>query len=95
MNVNFGVMDEGYFVSKSEIFRWIADVLGKEIKSIDQLGTGAIYCQLINKYMEGKQMVAGFIASPKLEHEYLHNLKLFQRALDKLKTEKKLDVNRK
>lgn len=92
---NFGMMDEGYFVSKSEIFKWIEASIGKGIKSIEQLGTGAVYCELMNKHCEGKEAILGIITQPKLEHEYVHNLKLFQRAIDKLKTDKKLDVDRK
>jgi hypothetical protein len=44
MSANFGMMDEGYFVSKSEIFKWINEVIGRDLKSIDHLGRGDIYC---------------------------------------------------
>lgn len=91
MNGNFGVMDCGYFVSKGEIFKWVEVMLGKQIKSIEHLGSGNIYCELINHHF-GKELIAGIISSPKLEHEFIHNLKLFQKGLDRLKIEKKLDV---
>jgi len=42
------MMDEGYFVPKSDILAWINDLLKIHISKIEALGSGSIYCQLFD-----------------------------------------------
>lgn len=45
-----GLMDSAYFVSKNELLKWINDTLSLGLNYIEDLGSGSIYCQLIDSY---------------------------------------------
>ena len=45
-----GLMDSAYFVSKYELLRWVNDTLKLELNYIEDLGSGTIYCQLIDAF---------------------------------------------
>jgi microtubule-associated protein, RP/EB family len=45
-----GLMDSAYFVSKNDLLKWINDTLQLEITYIEDLGSGSIYCQLIDAF---------------------------------------------
>lgn len=46
MSESFGIMDPAYFVSKNEILKWVNQLLKLNIEKIENLGTGAVYCQI-------------------------------------------------
>lgn len=43
-----GIMDEAYFCPRQEIIKWVNQTLELNIESIEDLGTGAVYCQLLD-----------------------------------------------
>lgn len=58
---SFGIMDEGYFVPRTEIIDWINNLLNViiyiaqlNLNKIEQLGSGAVYCQIIDAIHPGK-----------------------------------------
>lgn len=40
--------NSGYFTSRNEIIEWINDLLITHLTKIEQLGSGNIYCQLLD-----------------------------------------------
>ena len=48
-----GLMDSAYFVSKNELLKWINDTLKLDVGFIEDLGSGSVYCQLIDAYCKG------------------------------------------
>ena len=48
-----GLMDSAYFVSKNELLKWINDTLQLDMAYIQDLGSGSVYCQLIDAYCKG------------------------------------------
>jgi len=44
MNEAFGMMDEGYFKPRTEILKFINDLLQLNVTKIESLGQGAVYC---------------------------------------------------
>jgi len=40
--------NSGYFTSRNEIIDWINDLLITHLTKIEQLGSGNIYCQLLD-----------------------------------------------
>jgi RP/EB family microtubule-associated protein len=50
----FGTNDEGYFISRKDIVEWIKHTLKLDLTHIEQLGSGAIYCQLLDSLYPGR-----------------------------------------
>ena len=63
-----------------------------ELTSIEQLGTGAVYCQLIDCLYPGGVPLHKVNWKAKFEYEFTPNYKVLQAALDHLGIEKRLDV---
>jgi len=51
---SIGMMEGAFFVPKSDLLAWVNNTLKLEITHIEQLGTGAVYCQLIDIMYPGK-----------------------------------------
>lgn len=87
-------MDSAYFVPKNDLLKWINDTLQLDVSYIEDLGSGSIYCQLIDAYYKQIVPMAKINWHAKFEYEFMANLKIFQQALDKLGSLKKIDVNK-
>ena len=48
MNEAFGMMDQGYFKSKNEILGWLNETFKVNVSKIEDLGSGSIYCLIID-----------------------------------------------
>jgi microtubule-associated protein, RP/EB family len=99
-NENFGIMDEGYFVPRSEILSWVNNllkvrlVLSKiHLTKIEELGSGAAYCQIIDAIHPGKVAMAKVSWKAKADYEFLNNYKILQTAFDKFGIKRYIDVN--
>lgn len=92
MSESFGIMDEGYFVSRKEILRWINHTLGLELTVIEQLGSGAVYCQLLDAFLPGMAPVHKINWRARQEYEFIQNFKLLQTIFDKMGISKKIEV---
>ena len=90
----FGMMDNAYFIGKSEIIRWINEILKMNITRIEQACTGAIYCQLIDCIFPNKVKMNKVNWKAKLETEFLNNLKIMQQALISCKIQKEIDIQK-
>jgi RP/EB family microtubule-associated protein len=45
-----GLMDSAYFVSKNDLLKWVNETLQLDLVFIEDLGSGSIYCQLLDAY---------------------------------------------
>ena len=90
----FGMMDNAYFIGKSEIIRWINEILKMNITRIEQACTGAIYCQIIDCIFPNKVKMNKVNWKAKLETEFLNNLKIMQQALISCKIQKEIDIQK-
>jgi RP/EB family microtubule-associated protein len=72
--------------------RWVNHTLELEITDVEQLGTGAIYCQLFDCLYQGRVPMNKVNWRAKQEYEFLQNFKLLQGVLDRLGIDKKIDV---
>ncbi len=80
------MMDEGYFVPKGEILKWINDLLQVfftflkffklNLTKIEALGSGSVYCQILDVIYPGKVPVSKVNWKAKLEWEFIQNFKI-------------------
>ena len=55
---SIGMMEGAFFVGKGELISWVNSTLGLEVTRIEELGTGAVYCQLVDAMYPGKVAMA-------------------------------------
>ncbi|CAG8667035.1 17765_t:CDS:2 [Dentiscutata erythropus] len=79
--------------SRTELLAWLNDLLQISYTKVEQCGTGAAYCQIIDSVYGDVQMnKVKFVA--KHEYEYVANYKVLQSAFDKHKVDKTIPVER-
>lgn len=91
---SFGIMNPAYRVSRTEILQWINESLQLDLHKIEQLGTGAVLCQLFNAYFPGRIKMNSVNWGAKGEHEFVNNFKLLQKGFDSVKLQKNIDISK-
>ena len=94
MNEAFGMMDEGYFKPRTEILKFINDLLQLNVTKIESLGQGAVYCQIIDAMFPGKVALSKVNWKAKLEWEFVNNLKVLQTAFTKIGIKRVIEVEK-
>lgn len=51
---SIGMMEGAFFVPKTDLLNWVNQLLQLNITKIEQLGTGAVYCQILDAMHPGK-----------------------------------------
>ena len=57
---------------------WVNDSLSTKYSKIEELCTGAVYCQFMDMLFPGSVMLKKVKFNTKLEHEYINNFKVLQ-----------------
>ncbi|XP_036330930.1 microtubule-associated protein RP/EB family member 1 [Rhagoletis pomonella] len=81
-------------LSRHEMLRWINTTVQGEYKKIEELCSGVAYCQIMEMIFPQSVGLKKIKINAKLEHEYLHNLKLFQMAFTRINYEKSVPIER-
>ena len=81
-----------YFTPRHEIINWINDLLHITITKIEQLGSGNIYCQLLDAAYPSKVSLTKVKWNASLEIDYLYNFKILQSCFEHLGINKHIDV---
>lgn len=92
MTESFGIMDGGYFVPRTELLRWLNEVLQLKLTLIEQLASGTVYCQLLDAVAPGLVPLHKLNWRARTEYEFIQNLKVLQLVFDRVGMTKKLDV---
>ena len=92
--INSKKKDKAYFAPKSELLSWINKTIDLEIKSIEQMITGAIFCQLLDAAHPGTVRMNKVNWKAKLEIEYISNFKIFQQGLSNNNIDKPINIDR-
>ncbi|KAL7749776.1 microtubule integrity protein mal3 [Sorochytrium milnesiophthora] len=79
--------------SRVELLAWINSLLQLNYTKIEQLGTGAAYCQVVDSVYGDVQM-SKVKFDAKLEYEYVANYKVLQLAFDKHRISQAIPVER-
>lgn len=86
------MMHSAYFTSRGQILEWINDLLITHVTKIEQLGSGNIYCQILDAAYPDRIPLSKVKWGAYLEVDFLHNFKILQVALAKIGIKKPFDV---
>ena len=86
--------NKAYFAPKSELLSWASKLLDLELTSFEQMGTGAIFCQLLDACHPGTVRLNKVNWKANCETDYISNFKIFQQGLVTNDIYKPIDINR-
>ncbi|CEP10606.1 hypothetical protein [Parasitella parasitica] len=79
--------------SRTELLAWVNDLLELNYTKIEQAGTGAAYCQIMDSVFNDVNM-SKVKFDTKHEYEYVGNFKVLQHTFDKHKIDKIIPVDK-
>lgn len=80
--------------SRTELLTWLNDLLQLNYTKIEQCGTGAALCQIMDSIYPGDVPLRRVNFTTNLEYEYVQNFKILQQVFDKHGVEKAIPVQR-
>lgn len=81
-------------LSRHDILAWVNDSIHTNYGKIEELCSGAAYCQFMDMLFPGTIQLKKIKFSTKLEHEYIQNYKILQSSFGKLGVDKVIPVER-
>ncbi|XP_041929219.1 microtubule-associated protein RP/EB family member 3a isoform X1 [Alosa sapidissima] len=81
-------------LSRHDMLAWVNDSLQLMYTKIEQLCSGAAYCQFMDMLFPGCILLKKVKFQAKLEHEYIHNFKVLQAAFKRMNVDKIIPVER-
>ena len=91
---SFGILNAAYGVGRQALLEWMNDLLCLQLTKIEQCGTGAVYCQILDSIYPGTVKMSAVKWQAKQPFEYVHNYKILQDAFKKNDIQKVPDVQR-
>ncbi|CAG5095770.1 Similar to mapre1: Microtubule-associated protein RP/EB family member 1 (Xenopus tropicalis) [Cotesia congregata] len=81
-------------LSRHDMLAWVNDCLQSSFTKIEELCTGAVYCQFMDMLFPGCVPLKRVKFRTNLEHEYIQNFKILQGAFKKMNVDKVIPVDR-
>lgn len=81
-------------LSRHDMLSWINESLQMNFTKIEQLCSGAAYCQFMDMLFPNSVPLKKVKFGAKLEHEFIHNFKLLQVAFKKFSVDKNIPVDK-
>ncbi|XP_048830946.1 microtubule-associated protein RP/EB family member 3-like isoform X1 [Brienomyrus brachyistius] len=81
-------------LSRHDMLAWVNDSLQLTYTKIEQLCSGAAYCQFMDMLFPGCILLKKVKFQAKLEHEYIHNFKVLQAAFKRMNVDKIIPVEK-
>ncbi|CAG5134794.1 unnamed protein product, partial [Candidula unifasciata] len=81
-------------LSRHDMLSWINDTLHTNYTKIEELCSGAAYCQFMDLLFPGSVALKKIKFNTKLEHEFIQNFKSLQACFQKLGVDKIVPVER-
>ena len=86
--------NKAYFASKNELLSWASKLLDLELTTLEEMGTGAVFCQLLDACHPGTVKLNKVNWKANSETDYISNFKIFQQGLLTNDINKPIDINR-
>lgn len=83
-----GMMNEAYFTGRKEIVAWIQGKYQPNLQRVEDLCTGAVYCQIIDSIYPNSVQLGKVKFQAKTETDFIHNFKVLQAAFVKNKLDR-------
>ncbi|XP_075440630.1 microtubule-associated protein RP/EB family member 2 isoform X2 [Ascaphus truei] len=81
-------------MSRHDIIAWVNDIVCLNYIKVEQLCSGAAYCQFMDMLFPGCISLKKVKFQAKLEHEYIHNFKLLQASFKRMNVDKVIPVEK-
>ncbi|XP_044149512.1 microtubule-associated protein RP/EB family member 2 isoform X1 [Bufo gargarizans] len=81
-------------MSRHDIIAWVNDILCLNYTKVEQLCSGAAYCQFMDMLFPQCISLKKVKFQAKLEHEYIHNFKLLQASFKRMNVDKVIPVEK-
>ncbi|XP_019769787.1 microtubule-associated protein RP/EB family member 1 isoform X8 [Dendroctonus ponderosae] len=81
-------------LSRHDMLAWVNECLQSDYRKIEELCTGAAYCQFMDMLFHGSVQLKRVKFRTNLEHEYIQNFKILQAAFKKMGVDKIIPVDK-
>ncbi|XP_012252903.1 microtubule-associated protein RP/EB family member 1 isoform X2 [Athalia rosae] len=81
-------------LSRHDMLAWVNDCLSSSFSKIEELCTGAAYCQFMDMLFPGSVPLKRVKFKTVLEHEYIQNFKILQGGFKKMNVDKVIPVDK-
>jgi hypothetical protein len=81
-------------ISRHDMLGWINETLSLQYSKIEEMCSGAAYCQFLDMLFPGVISLKKVKFATKLEHEYINNWKILQSCLKKVGIDKLIPIER-
>ncbi|XP_076682622.1 microtubule-associated protein RP/EB family member 1 isoform X1 [Andrena cerasifolii] len=81
-------------LSRHDMLAWVNDCLQASFTKIEELCTGAVYCQFMDMLFPGSVPLKRVKFKTNLEHEYIQNFKILQSGFKKMNVDKIVPIDR-
>ncbi|XP_043283788.1 microtubule-associated protein RP/EB family member 1 isoform X2 [Venturia canescens] len=81
-------------LSRHDMLAWVNDCLQSSFTKIEELCTGAVYCQFMDMLFPGSVPLKRVKFRTNLEHEYIQNFKILQGGFKKMNVDKVIPVDK-
>ncbi|XP_046999987.1 microtubule-associated protein RP/EB family member 1 [Schistocerca americana] len=81
-------------LSRHDMLAWVNDCLASSFTKIEELCTGAAYCQFMDMLFPGSVIMKRIKFKTNLEHEYIQNFKILQAAFKKMGVDKIVPIDK-
>lgn len=81
-------------LSRHDMLSWVNDCLSAQFNKIEELCTGAAYCQYMDMLFTSSVPMKRVKFRTNLEHEYIQNFKILQAAFKKMNVDKIIPIDK-
>uniref|UniRef100_A0A8D8W2I3 Microtubule-associated protein RP/EB family member 1 n=1 Tax=Cacopsylla melanoneura TaxID=428564 RepID=A0A8D8W2I3_9HEMI len=81
-------------LSRHDMLHWVNDTLQSSFGKIEELCSGAAYCQFMDMLFPGSVPMKRVKFRTNLEHEYIQNFKILQAAFKKMNVDKIVPIDK-